>query len=97
MTMTAFNQKAGTALNTAIRFKGGSGSATLRAGVDMGTTKVSTLIAEVVDGSDNVRVIGVGNAPAEGLKQGRSRRPSGWPVFRPGDTTSVWPASTYAA
>jgi cell division protein FtsA len=34
----------------------------------MGTTKVSAMIAEVHDGS--TRVIGVGTAPSEGLKQG---------------------------
>jgi len=40
----------------------------LRAGIDMGTTKVSALIAEVQRNS--IRVIGVGTAPSEGLKQG---------------------------
>jgi cell division protein FtsA len=40
----------------------------LRAGIDMGTTKVSALIAEVNRGV--VRVVGVGTAPSEGLKQG---------------------------
>jgi len=40
----------------------------LKAGIDMGTTKVSAMIAEVQDGS--TRVIGVGTAPSEGLKQG---------------------------
>jgi cell division protein FtsA len=37
-------------------------------GIDMGTTKVAAMIAERQDSS--VRVIGVGTAPAEGLKQG---------------------------
>ncbi len=37
--------------------------------IDMGTTKVSAILAERQDGA-GVRVIGVGTAPSEGLKQG---------------------------
>lgn len=40
----------------------------MRASVDLGTTKVSAMIAEM--GHDAPRVIGVGTVPAEGLKQG---------------------------
>jgi cell division protein FtsA len=40
----------------------------LKASIDMGTTKISAMIAEGSSGS--LRIIGVGTAPAEGLKQG---------------------------
>jgi len=40
----------------------------LKASIDLGTTKVSVMIGEVI--GDHVRVIGVGVAPAEGLRQG---------------------------
>ena len=40
----------------------------LRASIDMGTTKVSAMIAEEQKGA--LRIIGVGTAPSEGLKQG---------------------------
>lgn len=39
----------------------------MRASIDMGTTKVSAMIAEA---GDAMRIIGVGMAPAEGLRQG---------------------------
>ncbi len=37
--------------------------------IDMGTTKICTLVAEIVDG-DSLRVIGVGVVPARGLRKG---------------------------
>jgi len=40
----------------------------LRASIDLGTTKVSAMIAEEQKGA--LRIIGVGTAPSEGLKQG---------------------------
>lgn len=40
----------------------------IRASIDMGTTKISAMIAE--SQSSAMRVIGVGTAPADGLKQG---------------------------
>ena len=43
----------------------------LKASIDMGTTKVSALIAEKPRApGTNYRIIGVGTAPADGLKQG---------------------------
>ena len=38
-------------------------------GLDIGTTKISCIIADV-DGSVELRVVGVGNAPSEGLRRG---------------------------
>lgn len=40
----------------------------LRASIDMGTTKVSAMIAEEQRGA--MRIVGVGTAPSQGLKQG---------------------------
>jgi cell division protein FtsA len=38
-------------------------------GLDIGTTKISCIVADQ-NGSDEVRVMGVGNAPSEGLRRG---------------------------
>ncbi len=40
----------------------------LRGSIDLGTTKISAMVAEVRD--THLRIIGVGTAPSEGLKQG---------------------------
>jgi cell division protein FtsA len=38
-------------------------------GLDIGTTKISCIVADL-NGSDELRVVGVGNAPSEGLRRG---------------------------
>ena len=38
-------------------------------GLDIGTTKISCIIADQ-NGSPELRVVGVGNAPSEGLRRG---------------------------
>ena len=38
-------------------------------GLDIGTTKISCIIADQ-NGSPGLRVVGVGNAPSEGLRRG---------------------------
>src|SRR2546428_13223690 len=38
-------------------------------GLDIGTTKISCIIADM-NGSGELRVVGVGNAPSEGLRRG---------------------------
>ena len=38
-------------------------------GLDIGTTKISCIVADL-NGSDELSVVGVGNAPSEGLRRG---------------------------
>src|SRR5262245_4849898 len=38
-------------------------------GLDIGTTKISCIIADM-NGGDELRVVGIGNAPSEGLRRG---------------------------
>ena len=38
-------------------------------GLDIGTTKISCIVADM-NGSNELRVVGVGNAPSEGLRRG---------------------------
>ncbi len=55
-------------MRSAIKLRPGSKPG-IKAGIDMGTTKVSAMIAETFD-DGRVRVIGVGTAPSDGMKQG---------------------------
>ena len=45
------------------------GKDTILVGLDIGTTKIAVVIGEVEEGGE-LKIIGVGNAPAEGLKRG---------------------------
>ena len=50
----------------------------LLTGIDVGTTKVSVLIADLVDDT-HYEILGVGTAPARGMQKGvlgRRRKPS---------------------
>ena len=38
-------------------------------GLDIGTTKISCIIAEMKDGAE-LSIVGIGNAPSEGLRRG---------------------------
>ena len=38
-------------------------------GLDIGTTKISCIVADM-NGSGELRIVGVGNAPSEGLRRG---------------------------
>ncbi len=38
-------------------------------GLDIGTTKIGVVVAEPTE-NDSFRILGVGNAPSEGLKKG---------------------------
>jgi cell division protein FtsA len=40
------------------------------AGLDIGTTKITAIIAEAEEDGDGIRIIGVGTAPSDGLKRG---------------------------
>ncbi|HYQ88783.1 MAG TPA: cell division protein FtsA [Candidatus Binatia bacterium] len=40
------------------------------AGLDIGTTKITAIVAEAEEDGDGIRVIGVGSAPSDGLKRG---------------------------
>ena len=39
------------------------------AGLDIGTTKISCIVADQ-DASGELRIVGIGNAPSEGLRRG---------------------------
>ena len=58
-------------------------------GLDIGTTKICTVVGEVVDGQ--VNIIGLGTHPSKGLRKGSLRRSSGT-IF--GNTTNAVGAST---
>jgi cell division protein FtsA len=40
------------------------------AGLDIGTTKITAIVAEAEEDGDGIRIIGVGTAPSDGLKRG---------------------------
>ncbi|HEY7728519.1 MAG TPA: cell division protein FtsA [Candidatus Eisenbacteria bacterium] len=40
------------------------------AGLDIGTTKITALVAEPEESGDGVRIVGLGTAPSDGLKRG---------------------------
>lgn len=40
------------------------------AGLDIGTTKITAIVAEAEEGGEGIRIIGVGSAPSDGLKRG---------------------------
>jgi cell division protein FtsA len=40
------------------------------AGLDIGTTKITAIVAEANENGDGIRIIGVGSAPSDGLKRG---------------------------
>jgi len=40
------------------------------AGLDIGTTKITAILAEADEDGDGIRIIGVGTAPSDGLKRG---------------------------
>jgi len=40
------------------------------AGLDIGTTKITAIVAEADEDGDGIRIIGVGTAPSDGLKRG---------------------------
>jgi cell division protein FtsA len=40
------------------------------AGLDIGTTKITAIVAEPEEGGDGVRIVGLGTAPSDGLKRG---------------------------
>ncbi len=40
------------------------------AGLDIGTTKITAIVAEAEEGGEGIRIIGVGTAPSDGLKRG---------------------------
>jgi cell division protein FtsA len=40
------------------------------AGLDIGTTKITAIVAEAEEDGDGIRIIGVGEAPSDGLKRG---------------------------
>ena len=40
------------------------------AAIDIGTTKVVTLIADLTDGAQDMQIIGYGVCPSRGLKRG---------------------------
>jgi len=40
------------------------------AGLDIGTTKITAIVAEPDEDGDGIRIIGVGSAPSDGLKRG---------------------------
>ena len=40
------------------------------AGLDIGTTKITAIVAEAEEDGDGIRIIGVGSAPSDGLKRG---------------------------
>jgi len=40
------------------------------AGLDIGTTKITAIVAEANEDGDGIRIIGVGSAPSDGLKRG---------------------------
>jgi cell division protein FtsA len=44
--------------------------ATLYAGLDIGTTKITAVVAEPDEEGDGIRIVGVGTAPSDGLKRG---------------------------
>jgi cell division protein FtsA len=40
------------------------------AGLDIGTTKITAIVAEPEESGEGVRIVGVGTAPSDGLKRG---------------------------
>ena len=40
------------------------------AGLDIGTTKITAIVAEADESGEGIRIIGVGSAPSDGLKRG---------------------------
>ncbi len=40
------------------------------AGLDIGTTKITAVVAEAGDAEDSIRILGIGTAPSDGLKRG---------------------------
>jgi len=44
--------------------------ARIYAGLDIGTTKITAIVAEPEEGGEGIRIIGVGEAPSDGLKRG---------------------------
>ncbi|TMQ60517.1 MAG: cell division protein FtsA [Candidatus Eisenbacteria bacterium] len=40
------------------------------AGLDIGTTKITAIVAEPEEDGDGIRIVGVGSAPSDGLKRG---------------------------
>ena len=44
--------------------------ARIYAGLDIGTTKITAIVAEAEEDGDGIRVVGVGTAPSDGLKRG---------------------------
>jgi cell division protein FtsA len=76
-------------------------------GLDIGTTKICTVIGEVA-GDGVLDIIGEGTVPSDGLRKGssstwsgrsrrcgsRSRPPSAWPASRCTPPGSAWPAAT---
>jgi cell division protein FtsA len=40
------------------------------AGLDIGTTKITAIVAEWDEESDGIRIVGIGHAPSDGLKRG---------------------------
>ena len=44
--------------------------ARIYAGLDIGTTKITAIVAEADEDGDGIRIIGVGSAPSDGLKRG---------------------------
>ena len=44
--------------------------ARIYAGLDIGTTKITAIVAEPEEDGDGIRIVGVGTAPSDGLKRG---------------------------
>ena len=44
--------------------------ARIYAGLDIGTTKITAIVAEPEEDGDGIRIVGVGSAPSDGLKRG---------------------------
>ena len=44
--------------------------ARIYAGLDIGTTKITAIVAEAEADGEGIRIIGVGSAPSDGLKRG---------------------------
>src|SRR5207249_9493411 len=40
------------------------------AGLDIGTTKITAIVAEPEEDGEGIRIVGVGTAPSDGLKRG---------------------------
>ncbi len=46
------------------------GEALIYAGLDIGTTKITAIVAEPEEDGEGIRIVGVGTAPSDGLKRG---------------------------